>query len=246
MRRFLLTIILIFSLFSAASAEPIQALNPVSDNTVKNLLYLSSSDSRCIDAQKMFQAFIEAVPEYYNIHYQPLDWKIAFSDTGSDIFDAWYAKFIESASLDAIICADPYALKFVMEKRKTLFKGIPILAQGLVRTPYINIISQAPKTFIIEDLLFIDENIKLINSLFPRRRKIVFIGSEEHHKKLIEDAGVKYDIETDFYNISGMNGTELMNLVRKFNQCAIVFIPSATELNHNILDSEKALEIITS
>lgn len=247
MRRALfLSISLFFSLFTLSAKAPAPGSNALGNPAQKKILYLSSSDSRSIDAQKMFNAFTEAVPEYYNVYYQFLDYQTKFKTADLDVFDNWYSRFIKDSELDAIICADPLSLEFVMQKRASLFKDIPVIAQGIVRTPHIDGLVRDTKTFVIDDLPYIDENIKLINSLFPRRRKIVFIGNDEHQTHLIDGIDKKFDIDASFKDITGMDDDQLLDFVQNLERCSIIYMPSAAELNLNVLNAEKALELITS
>ncbi|MCR5045653.1 MAG: response regulator, partial [Treponema sp.] len=90
---------------------------------------------------------------------------------------------------------------------------------------------------------YIEENIKLINSLFPRRSKVVFIGCSEEQSRLIDAINLKFDIDSEYKNIAGLSESQLADYVKSMGKCSILFLPSDSDLNAYEVRSETALKI---
>ena len=192
----------------------------------KALLFLTSSDA----SDKCYQTQINCLTRQLPVNYKILSQFInPDMSANSDIFALLYDIYKERSvlpKLDYVIVADSCAVL------------------GMERGPLHDNTMKLQNFHIVLDEPYIEENIKLINSLFPRRRKIIFVGSDERQKRVIETLKLKFDIESDFKNISGMSKIEIVNYAKSMDRASVLFLPSASDMNENSVNSEEAVKLL--
>ena len=236
-------IILLFSL-GTIFAAPVADAN--GDTDQKRILFLSSFEITDQYYQKQVNSLSASLPINYKVMYQFVGGDTSgFEKEDFDGFDNFYGKFLSMSGIDFVIAADSIALKFVQEKRDLFFKGIPLVAVGIQRGPEYDEALKMQNTHIVVDEPYIEENIKLINSLFPRRRKIVFLGSDDGQRVFIDSIRSKFDIDAVFKNVRGLSVSQLASYAKSLDKCSILFLPSAAELNGNAVRSEEMVKVFT-
>ena len=120
-----------------------------------------------------------------------------------------YRRFVNDISVDLLVAGDSLALEFIKKTQDQLFNGIPILVLGMEKGEKFNEALRMMSTHIVLDSPYIEENIKLINSLFPRRRKILFLGCSDDQNDVLKAVDFKFDIDSEFKNIAGMTVEQL-------------------------------------
>ena len=165
------------------------------DTDEKRILCLSSFEMTDRYYQEQANCLAKTLPQNYKIFFQfvsSLD--LGLGPKEYEGFDNFYGKFLAMSKIDFIVAADTVALKFVQEKRDVFFKGLPVVAVGVGRGSEYDYAQSMSNTHIVMDEPYIEENIKLINSLFPRRRRIVFLGGDESQRRFINTIEEKFDI----------------------------------------------------
>lgn len=210
----------------------------------KNVLFLTTSDASEKCYQTQINCLTKQLPQNFKILSQFINPDI---EINTAVFGTIYDIYKDRSvlpRLDYVIVADSAALKFVQAKQDYYFKGLPIVVMGIKRGPLHDSALKMQNFHIVLDEPFIEENIKLINSLFPRRRKIVFIGCDERQKRIIETLKLKFDIESDFKNISGMSKIEIVNYAKSMDRASVLFLPSASDMNEESVNSEEAVKLL--
>ncbi len=231
---------LYFSLFGLfAQPERLESTNQ------KSVLFLSTSDIGSSAGIKQISEFSEALPEGCNVYYQYVNYKYEFNENDFEEIDAFYKNGANRVSLDLVVAADNLALDFIKEKRSEYFPGVPVLVFGMEQGSNFTEALKMKNTHFVMDSPYIEENIKLINSLFPRRKKIVFIGCVAEQASQIASIKFKFDIETEFKNIAGLSLDEIERYIQGLDKCSILFLPSAYDMNQYQVKSEAALKKIT-
>ncbi|MBQ7620256.1 MAG: response regulator [Treponema sp.] len=236
--------------FLIFSTGAFPAVTKVADNDVdledKNVLFLTSSDASEKYYQTQINCFTSQLPSNYRIYS-----KFINSDTNlnSELFRLFYNFYNERVALpeiNFIIAADNSALDFIQQSQYDFFKGVPIVALGIERGQRYDSAMRMSNIHVVLDEPYVEENIKLINSLFPRRRKIVFIGNNERQERLIDAVKIKFDIESEFKNISGLSRYQLVDYAKSIDKSSILFLPSSSDLNYNLVKSDEAVKILAN
>ncbi|MEE3410481.1 MAG: hypothetical protein VZQ99_03245, partial [Treponema sp.] len=235
-RLFLTVLTSIFSL-SLVQAKP--EISP--ESNTKNVLYLSSSEIECQASLEQMKQLTKAFPENTKFVYQYVNYSESYSEDEMAGLHVIYKKLISDVSVDLIVAADNLALSFVKNAQDDLFMGIPVLVLGMSKGQEFDEALKMMSTHIVMDSPYIEENIKLINSLFPRRRRIVFVGCDDSQKEALQSADFKFDIDSEFKNISGMSVEELKQFASGLDKCSILFLPSAFDMNKFPVKAEEAL-----
>jgi len=238
-RLFLTVLTSIFSL-SLVQAKP--EISP--ESNTKNVLYLSSSEIECQASLEQMKQLTKAFPEDTKFVYQYVNYSESYSEDEMAGLHVIYKKLISDVSVDLIVAADNLALSFVKNAQDDLFMGIPVLVLGMSKGQEFDEALKMMSTHIVMDSPYIEENIKLINSLFPRRRRIVFVGCDDSQKEALQSADFKFDIDSEFKNISGMSVEELKQFASGLDKCSILFLPSAFDMNKFPVKAEEALKVI--
>ena len=186
----------------------------------------------------------KAFPEDTKFVYQYVNYSESYSEDEMAGLHVIYKKLISDVSVDLIVAADNLALSFVKNAQDDLFMGIPVLVLGMSKGQEFDEALKMMSTHIVMDSPYIEENIKLINSLFPRRRRIVFVGCDDSQKEALQSADFKFDIDSEFKNISGMSVEELKQFASGLDKCSILFLPSAFDMNKFPVKAEEALKVI--
>lgn len=212
----------LFSLFQIATSENFGAMK-------KDILYISSDQTKSGSLQ--YSAIIKDIPQDIRVHYQILK-----------LYDYANSDFFEKNSFGAIITADDGAFEFVAENREKYFDGLPIVILGT------HSISEKAKKMrysqFVEDTAFVDENIKLCTSLFPTRKKIVFVVNSEKQKEACAEKIQKYDFKYEFKDISNISKEELQRDFSALEKCIILFLPSAKDAPRDSLSPDYAIDAI--
>ena len=237
--------LLFAAILSLALGAVAAATSAVTDEAeTKRVLFLSSFEMTDKYYQDQVNYFSKALPANYKVMYQFVSGDLGFEKKDYDGFDNFYGKFLAMSGIDYVVAADSLALHFVNAKRDTFFKGLPVVAVGIKQGPDYDMALKMSNTHVILDEPYIEENIKLINSLFPRRRKIVFIGSDESQWNFISSIKQKFEIETQFKNVSGLSKAQIAEFSRTLDKCSILYLPAAADLNGRPLRSEDVLKLI--
>ncbi|MBO7122571.1 MAG: response regulator [Treponema sp.] len=240
-RLFLFAVASIFSL-CLLNAKPEISPEP----KTKDVLYLSSSDISSEAVGKQIKNVSKFFPEDTKFYYQYSNYGVAYSHKELQEFDAFYKKLVQGLSVDLVVAGDPIALEFVKQTQDELFDGIPILVLGMDKGEKFNEALRMKSAHIVLDTPYIEENIKLINSLFPRRKKIMFVGCDDAQRETLKSVDFKFDIDSDFKNIVGMTEDQLKQFASGLDKMSIFFLPSAFDMNDCPIKSEQALKIISS
>ena len=237
----------LFALTSVFSLCLIQAKPAISpESNTKNVLYLSSSEMESRAGLRQIQELTKAFPEGSKFYYQYSNYGISYSGKELESFNAMYKRLVSELSVDLIVAADPLALQFVKSTQDEFFRDIPVLVLGMSKGWQLNEAMVMMRAHIVMDTPYVEENIKLINSLFPRRKKIVFLGCADEQKETLKSLDFKFDIESEFKNIAGMSVDELKQYASSLDKCSILFLPSAFEMNQYPVKAETALKTIST
>ena len=239
---FLFAIVSIFSL-ALVQAKPEISLGSIT----KNVLYLSSSEIQSSAGLEQIKQLTKAFPDDVRFIYRYVDPN--FSSKHEEDLDELYILYkslLSDMEIDLIVAADVFALNFVKQTQDELFKGITVLVLGMEKGEDFDQAQKMMRTHIIMDSPYIEENIKLINSLFPRRRKILFLGCDDAQKEDLQGVDFKFDIDSEFKNIAGMSLDDLKRYAMGLEKCSVLFLPSAFDLNEYPVKSEEALKVVAS
>ncbi len=234
----------IVSIFSLCFVQAKPEISP--ESNTKNVLYLSSSEIESQASLEQMKQLTKAFPNDTKFVYQYVNYNQNYSDEEMAGLYLIYKKLISDVSVDLIVAADHLALNFVKKTQDDLFRGIPVLVLGMSKGQDFDDALKMMSTHIVMDSPYIEENIKLINSLFPRRRKILFIGCADSQKESLQSVDFKFDIDSEFKNIGGMSADELKQFISGLEKCSILFLPSAFEMNEFPVRAEEALKVIAA
>ena len=240
-RLFLFALTFVFSL-CLIQAKP--ELSPESNK--KNILYLSSSEMESAAGLEQIKQITKAFPEDSKFYYQYFNYGVSYDQKQLDEFADIYKRLLSDISIDLVVAADPLSLEFVKRNQDAYFRGIPVLVLGMSKGRELNEAMLMVRAHIVMDTPYVEENIKLINSLFPRRKKILFVGCSDEQKETLRNLDYKFDIDSEFKNIGGMSVDELKLYASGLDKCSILFLPSAFEMNQFPVKAEEALEAIAS
>lgn len=237
----------LFALAFAFSLRLLQAKPEISpEPKTKDVLYLSSSDISSEAVIKQVNNISKFFPEDTKFYYQYSNYGIPYTEKELKDFNAIYKKLVQGLSVDLIVAGDSIALEFVKQTQNELFDGIPVLVLGMEKGEKFNEALRMMSTHIVLDTPYIEENIKLINSLFPRRRKILFLGCADSQEEAVKSVDFKFDIDSEFKNIVGMTEDQLKQYASDLDKMSIFFLPSAFDMNDCPVKAEQALRIISS
>ena len=215
------------------------------ESAEKHVLLLTSNKISDLYYQKLVNALTESLQDNYKVYYQNLEPNANFTRADIESFDKFYKNFLGSMKIDFIVAADALSLEFIKDKQDSFFLGIPLVILGMRRGPEYDKTIQLQNTHIIVNEPYIEENIKLINSLFPRRKKIVFLSCDEHQRKFIDSMRAKFDIDAEFKNIKNYTREQIIKLAKSQNKCSFLFLPSGSEMNSNEIHSEEFIKILS-
>ncbi len=242
LKRLFLTVLLsVFSLF-LVQAKP--EISPGANT--RNILFLSSSEMESRAGLEQIKQLTKFFPDDSKFYYQYSNFGTNFTKKEIEEFNAMYKRIVNEISVDLIVAADGLALDFVKQAQDSMFKGIPILVLGMAKGMRVNEAMLMMNAHIVLDTPYVEENIKLINSLFPRRKKILFLGCSDEQREALRSVDYKFDIESEFKNIAGMSVEELKQFAAGMDKRSILFMPSAFEMNEYPVKAEEALKAITS
>lgn len=207
----------------------------------KTILYFSASTSRMDNSQ--FFAISNALPDNFNLYYQSLDYDL-YNFKLHDEQQEWPFAFLDFSKFDAVIIGDNSAFEFSQKRRAEFLGKMPLVCIGTDNGFFLDNAETIPNTKIIKDELFLDENINLAMTLFPGRKKITFIASSDEQIKQYEFKTSKYEIDSEFKDISQMNQAQIEEYVSQLGNCSILFLPSPKELNEKRFNSWRILDTI--
>ena len=228
---FVFIFISLFSLAFSQTARPDK----------KSILYFSTSNSRMDNSQ--FFSISNALPNNFNLYYQSLDYNL-YNSKSQDERQEWPFKFLDLSKFDAVIIGDNSAFELSQKMQAEFFGKTPLVCIGTDDGFFLDNAEKIPNVKIINDEIFIDENIKLAMTLFPEKKKIAFIGCSEEQIKNCESEISKYEIDAEYKNVSQMSQDQIEEYVSQLENCPIIFLPSPKELNENILNSWQILDTI--
>lgn len=207
----------------------------------KNILYFSTSNSRIANSQ--FYTISNALPNNFNLYYQSLDYNL-HNSRFHDGHNEHTFEFLDISEFDAVVLDGNSALEFSQKNRTDFLGKIPLVCIGTDDQNFLDNAEKIPNTKIIKDEIFLEENIKLAMTLFPDRKKIVFIGSSDEQIELCEAQSDKHRIDSEFKNVSKMSQMQIEEYVLQLGRNPIIFLPSPKDLNENALDSGRILDTI--
>ena len=239
----------VLAAFLAFSFVPLFAVSPATQDVVfedKKLLLLSSSNFTDSYYQKQINCLQKTLPINYKVYCQYVGSNFEFDQKDYEAFDEFYKAYMEKSDIDFLVTADLPALRFVQAKRDLFFKGLPVVVLGFKRGTDYDSAFEMDGIQVVFDDPFVEENIKLINSLFPRRRKIAFIDCRETNKGLIDSIKSKFDIQAEYKNIDGMSKEQIAEYAKSLDKCSILFMPSAYDLNGSDVTSEDVVKVLSA
>ena len=222
------------------------AAEPSVEMEEKRILFLSSAEVYDKYYQNQINSLSRTIPSNYKIIYQNVNQGANLSAAEVESFDIFYSKFMKSSKIDFLLVNDKASLDFVIQKRNSYFMGLPTVVLGANKWNSLSMIEKMQGIQAVIDEPFIEENIKLINSLFPRRRYIVFIGCDDKQREYIDSLKSKFNINAEYKNISGVTSSELAAYIKNLDKCSILFLPASFDLNRNSVRAEEAANIICS
>lgn len=233
-------------LFSAAAlvCEPNDEADKVLEE--KNIMLLTTSEVSDKHYMGQIQSLIKYLPSNYTLYNRFIYENDAFNREYFRVAEKFSKDPSASPSADFLVVTDTAALEFLQKTQSDFFNGIPFVVLGMTRGEKYDQALLMPNVHVIMDEPYIEENIKLINSLFPRRRKIVFIGNDDRQRQTIESIKLKFDIQADFKNIAGMSRAEFVDFARGIDKSSILFLPSASDLNESEVNSEEAIKLLVN
>lgn len=217
-----------------------------SGSNSKNVLYLSSADIASDAGLKQIKEMTKSFPEETKFFYQYSNYSIFYDEKEQQETNSVYKRFVNDIAVDLLVAGDSIALEFIKRTQNQLFYGIPILVLGMEKGDKFNDALRMMSTHIVLDSPYIEENISLINSLFPRRRKILFLGCSDEQKDVLKTVDFKFDIDSEFKNIAGMTVDQLKHYSAGLGKISIFFLPSAFDMNDCPVKAEQALSVISS
>ena len=244
-KAFVLAAILAFSFVPLFAVSPATQAQDVAFED-KKLLFLSSSNFTDSYYQKQINCLQKTLPINYKVYCQYVGSNFEFDQKDYEAFEEFYKAYMEKSDIDFLVTADLPALRFVQAKRDLFFKGLPVVVLGFKRGADYDSAFEMDGIQVVFDDPFVEENIKLINSLFPRRRKIAFIDCRETNKALIDSIKSKFDIQAEYKNIDGMSKEQIAEYARSLDKCSILFMPSAYDLNGSDVTSEDVVKVLSA
>ncbi len=190
-----------------------------------------------------FFTISNALPNNFKLYYQSLDYNLYNSKSQAER-QGWPFEFLDFSKFDAVIIGDNSAFEFSQKQQAGFFGKMPLVCIGTDNGFFLDNAEKIPNVKIIKDEIFLDENIKLAMTLFPERKKIAFIGTSDEQIKNCESKIIKYEIDSEFKNVSQMNQSQIEEYVLQLGKAPIIFLPSPKEFNEDNLNLWQILDTI--
>lgn len=174
-----------------------------------------------------FRSVLEKVPALYP-HYS-----VEYMDTKRRNVDAAYEQELlhymrekyKGQSPALIYVTDDSALKFVMHNREKLFPSVPVIFSGINDEKILTSLDKKSYTGLLENKDAL-ANIKLIETLFPEEKEVLFINDGSYSGTLIHD-NIVGDVSAartkmELRSINENNFDSVLNQLKMFKGKAVV------------------------
>ncbi len=232
MKKYILTLTLLL-LTILCLAQPIYAESGEDDD--KRVLFISSYSYAWDTVQIQIDGIKQGIGDGITLDYEFMDTK-RFPDEES--IEHFYLDLSERLKklepYDVIIVGDDAALTFAVEHHNDIFKGIPIVFEGVNNEAYAFEVSKSPLvTGILEKLSF-QKNIDFARTLFPNATKVVAIldnsvTGEAERKSFYSYAASFPDLQFSEINTSELSSEELKQSIAGITKDTILIYIVMTE-----------------
>lgn len=186
---------------------------------------------------------------YINLSTEYMDIEIHTNSKYSNLLLEFYKERFSKIDYDVLILVDNFAVKFIMEHKKELFKKeIPIVLCGLEKnyTKYIKLYKNQKINIVFEDLNY-KKNFSLIEKSFPELNTIYFIHDVYYDSNIInpeKEQSIKNFKKK--YNLVYENNIDLKKLAIKINKLSnnsVILIGNFSIDNNNKIISKYQKEV---
>ncbi len=184
------------------------------------VLFISSYSYSWDTVQMQIEGIQDTFGTDYEIDYEYMDTKRVDDAKAMQLFyDRLKYSMSKVEPYDVIIVGDDAALSFVLEYRPGLFKGIPIVFEGINDEKLVKKALEDDLITGIVEKLPVEENLELATELFPDAEKVVAIldntvTGEAERKRFYSYAEKYPDLEFSELNVSEMSTLDLQKGLR--------------------------------
>ena len=219
-RTFILCICLSFIYSTAASGVVLGVKGRV--------LFISSYSYSWDTVQMQIDGIKDTLGLDYEIDYEYMDTKRINDETSMRLFrEGLEYRMSVLEPYDVVIVGDDAALQFVLEHREDIFKGIPIVFEGINDEALVEEALKDPLITGIVEKLSVEKNIDLALKLIPDATKVVAVldntvTGEAERKRFYEAQEAYPQLEFSELNASELSSSALQRSLRALSEDTIL------------------------
>lgn len=221
-------------------------------NADKGRILFISSYSYAWDAvQLQIEGIKMGISDGIVVDYEFMDTKRVDDDTAMQLFKEGLAHRMSMvAPYDVIILGDDAALKFALEYRDELFKGIPLVFEGVNDEALALEAAKDPMITGVIESLSVQKNIELALSIYPNAEKVVGIldntlTGEAERRNFYKSASLFPELEFSELNTSELTEARLKYELSNLSENTIlIYVVMTEDANGRQYTNKEAIEII--
>lgn len=228
----------------------------VNSQSKKNILYISSGSATYGSTHDQIEGFYDAIRNRHEVYFEYMNsLKYPIKEYEDDFYSLLKSKLKIYPNFDAIIVSDDVAASFAI-KHKELFKDTPMFITSVNSTEIINKAKSLDVECIIEENLYISQNINIIADIYGKKSDksnlILITGPDDIYLKEIEEF---YSLKDKYKNFNFKNVAllfkdekEISDRLKEFNKdkdILLFLMPSSPYNSKKISNSETNFNSIT-
>jgi len=201
----------------------------------KRVLFISSYSYAWEQVQLQIEGIREGLDEEVVLDYEFMDTKrVATEESKQMFYDGLAYRMSMVEPYDVVILGDDAALKFAMEHQNDLFKGIPMIFEGVNDEDLAAEASASPMITGVLERLSVEKNIELGLKINPGAKRVVAILDDsitgEAERKRFYKCAEKYpDLEFDEIDVSQSRNFNLRYTLGNLQEDTILIYIVMTE-----------------
>lgn len=219
--------------------------------SIPHVLFLSSYDYEWESIPRQFSGVAETLDGHAQVDYVFMDNK---RQDYEDVKARVHSDIIRKGKghpFSYVIVADDAALRFVHEYRKELFKGVPIVFEGINDEDFANQVAKDPLITGIVETFPIDETIALALKLNPSAREVVAVTDDTFPgrgstKQFMDVKDAFPSLSFSLIDCSSLSRAEIGKTVATYGDDTILlFLMMTTDADGNHYSQMESLEYLT-
>ncbi|MDE6129693.1 MAG: GGDEF domain-containing protein, partial [Lachnospiraceae bacterium] len=215
------------------------------------ILFISSYSYAWDAVQLQIEGIKMGISDGIVVDYEFMDTKRVDDDAAMQLFKeglAYRMSMVEP--YDVIILGDDAALKFALEYRDELFKGIPLVFEGVNDEELALEAAKDPMITGVIESLSVQKNIELALSIYPNAEKVVGIlddtlTGEAERRNFYKSASLFPELEFSELNTSELTETRLKYELSNLPQDTIlIYVMMTEDANGRLYTNKEAIEVI--